>query len=1198
MNNDAALDFDAYISNTEFKRSIEEMKRSISDFTNKAGAEFKKVDNSALNLGTALKGYLTYEFFRGLTSELVNVRGQFQQFMAILTNSLGSTNDAREALQMLTDVAANTPFQLDALTGAYVKLVNQGFKPTRAEIVQLGDLSSSVGKKFDQLAEAIIDAQSGEFERLKEFGIKARQSGDQVSFTFKGVKTTVDNTSESIRQYILSLGNLDGVKGSMAAISKTLEGQISNLKDSITAMFNKMGEQSEGFLSGSISSVKFLVDNYEEIAKILGTLIITYGTYKTAVIATNVVERLSAEIKLQSALAGKSLTVWEGLHAIALRQTTAAQLGLNAAMSANVFGAVAATIALIVSGLIMFAKKSEEIITLQTRHTEIQKEYNDKLVEEKNRVDMLIATAKNDLLSKEERKKALNDLKGVMPGYIDNLTLEALQTEAGAEALKKYNQQLELKILTEATAAEKTELLKKKIEAEKNILATQNEILNPKTGANIDMLKNILPVNEQNLRNIENQIKAIDDQYSALMQKYGGAPADTQTGVSVSAIDTQIEALKKEQAQLSQNRNQWEAYQQKIEELQRRRDSITGGSKAGGDVINLPDLTDTLWEMSKSLEEFQNKVDADVQNYLQSQLDASIEVSKQEAEIAQKKIEREANVIEETETLAEKLYNIQAEYAQKRKDLENSKVENLPEHLAILKQQEDEKIAAAKDEAFKRTEIYKKLSQDIIGFGREELRQRIAMIQKALESDTLSAETRKALEAELVSAKKSLNTGVSEGFKTGAEALGQMAQMAALVDENLASIINTAAGVAGGLSKIASGDYLGGILQGATSIFMEIIQSNDRREKKEAEAKQLAYEKLEKAINGVNAAMQRQISLLNELVGPDKLAGFTDAFEAIKKSISDTLQKLSDLKITMQGVTSAGRDHDWGVANLDDYIKTFNELYAIVQNTTGRGWRYDTKGNTLLQQIDALLTANKAAQDELWAKLNSGKILADDEQTVRLLLEQLDKASQEYTRLKQDYNDYLTGTTFNSLIGTVEDMFQQGKNSAADFANTFEELMRKALLQSLKMKALEGPLQAWFEKFAAGFEGGITPSTEWVSNMQSQLQGIGENASKMWEEINKNFSEYFTTSANSSTETGLTGQIKSSITEETGSLLAGYLNNIRLNQFESLEVLRGQLLSLSKIETNTSQLFAIKEILNRISLSGSSGNPFGIVVKP
>ena len=52
--------------------------------------------------------------------------------------------------------ASKTPFAVVELTQAFVKLANQGFRPTTDELRKLGDLASSTGKQFDQLAEAII----------------------------------------------------------------------------------------------------------------------------------------------------------------------------------------------------------------------------------------------------------------------------------------------------------------------------------------------------------------------------------------------------------------------------------------------------------------------------------------------------------------------------------------------------------------------------------------------------------------------------------------------------------------------------------------------------------------------------------------------------------------------------------------------------------------------------------------------------------------------------------------------------------------------------------------------------------------------------------------------------------------------------------------------------------------------------------
>jgi hypothetical protein len=74
---------------------------------------------------------------------------------------------------------------------------------------------------------------SNEFERLKEFGVTAKKDGDLGSFTFQGVTTEVQNSSKAIQDYILSLGKVQGVSGSMASQMNTMTGKFSNLQDTL-----------------------------------------------------------------------------------------------------------------------------------------------------------------------------------------------------------------------------------------------------------------------------------------------------------------------------------------------------------------------------------------------------------------------------------------------------------------------------------------------------------------------------------------------------------------------------------------------------------------------------------------------------------------------------------------------------------------------------------------------------------------------------------------------------------------------------------------------------------------------------------------------------------------------------------------------------------------------------------------------------
>lgn len=243
---------------------VEDLNRSLRKTKKESkglSSSFGGLGGMAMKAGGLLAGVFAIgqvvDFGRGV----IETTAKFEKFEAVLTNTFGSAEEARGSMKMLQDFAAKTPFSLDQLTGGYVKLVNQGFKPTEEEMRKLGDLAASTGKDFDQLSEAILDASTGEMERLKEFGVKGSQNRDgTVSFRFKGETTTIQNTEKAIRDYILSLGDAQGVAGSMEAISKTLGGQLSNLGDNFMNLQKVIGEGSGGVFSWAIEGLNKLID--------------------------------------------------------------------------------------------------------------------------------------------------------------------------------------------------------------------------------------------------------------------------------------------------------------------------------------------------------------------------------------------------------------------------------------------------------------------------------------------------------------------------------------------------------------------------------------------------------------------------------------------------------------------------------------------------------------------------------------------------------------------------------------------------------------------------------------------------------------------------------------------------------------------------------------------------------------------------
>ena len=172
----------------------------------------------------------------GLGKDIFATTSKFEKYEAVLTAALGGQKAAKASMKAIEQLAKETRFSVDELTESYVKYVNRGLFPSKKEMMKLADIAASQGKSFEQLTEAILDAGTGEFERLKEFGIRATKAGDQVTFAFKGVQKTVKNTPEAMQAALVSFGELNGVAGMNAKMMQTLDGKVSNLGDQFDAI--------------------------------------------------------------------------------------------------------------------------------------------------------------------------------------------------------------------------------------------------------------------------------------------------------------------------------------------------------------------------------------------------------------------------------------------------------------------------------------------------------------------------------------------------------------------------------------------------------------------------------------------------------------------------------------------------------------------------------------------------------------------------------------------------------------------------------------------------------------------------------------------------------------------------------------------------------------------------------------------------
>jgi len=268
---------DAINSMKKFNTELGNTGKKATETGNKLNDAFDKgkegiggITKSLGGLGPAIVGAFSVTAVLGFAKAVFDTTANFEKLGAVLKNTLGSGAQASLALEGIKEFAKTTPFAVAELTASFVKLANQGFTPTTNQLRKLGDLASSTGKGFDQLTEAIIDAQVGEFERLKDFGIRASKAGDQVKFTFKDVETQVKFSNTAIREYILSLGDYEGVAGSAAAVSATLGGKVNNLGDAWDNFLNSIGTLLKPVLTSALEVTADFMDGINTLFN-LGT---------------------------------------------------------------------------------------------------------------------------------------------------------------------------------------------------------------------------------------------------------------------------------------------------------------------------------------------------------------------------------------------------------------------------------------------------------------------------------------------------------------------------------------------------------------------------------------------------------------------------------------------------------------------------------------------------------------------------------------------------------------------------------------------------------------------------------------------------------------------------------------------------------------------------------------------------------------
>lgn len=234
----------------------------IDNLASKGTKAEKATASLTAKLGAAAAGFLSLGAAIKAVNALVETNRQFEKLRAGLVTATGSVGGMEQAWAALMQYAMDTPYGIEQVTASFTKLINYGLTPSEEAMTSYGDTASAMSKSLDQMIEAVADAATGEFERLKEFGIKAKNNGDTITFTFRGVATTVKNSSKEIEQYLIDLGKTN-FGGAMQRQMNTLDGSIANLSDTweifkynlSDGMFADMASSAIGLVTDGIAEL-------------------------------------------------------------------------------------------------------------------------------------------------------------------------------------------------------------------------------------------------------------------------------------------------------------------------------------------------------------------------------------------------------------------------------------------------------------------------------------------------------------------------------------------------------------------------------------------------------------------------------------------------------------------------------------------------------------------------------------------------------------------------------------------------------------------------------------------------------------------------------------------------------------------------------------------------------------------------------
>ena len=380
---------------------------------------------------------------KALGSEMIRVRGEFQSMQTAIETMVGE-DIAGRLIPQIKELAKISPLTMSDMVGAEKMMLgfNIQAEDTIKYLKAISDISMGESSKFNSLTLAFSQMSAAgklmgqDLNQMINAGFNPLQIISEK--TGKSIATLKDEMSkgavsaEMVQQAFIDATSAGGKFYNMSEnASKTINGQLSMMQDALDSVFNELGIKSESVIMDGIQMTTSLIQNYETVGKVLAGLVVTYGTYRTAVMLVTAAEN------------GHSAATMVMRGRILLAQK--AQALLNATMLKNPYVLLATVAIGAASAIWALSKRTTEAQEVQERYNASKENTIRKEEAHRQEIQRLISVASDEVEATANRNGAIEALKKAYPGiiekYIDeegHLTnLIQLQKELNEEQSKK-----------------------------------------------------------------------------------------------------------------------------------------------------------------------------------------------------------------------------------------------------------------------------------------------------------------------------------------------------------------------------------------------------------------------------------------------------------------------------------------------------------------------------------------------------------------------------------------------------------------------------------------------------------------------------------------------------------------------------------------------------------------------------------------